>query len=576
MSHTYTTIRLRRIVIGAVTTVGLLSVSLTALASPARATSPGYVGRLLITYSHPLFEGRTRSDISLKADGTGFTDYTSKYAAAGLINTQKLYHTFDGGGFVGSKGYADFGVDAWYPWPSLPLVVEFDFTVCRGNRFYFRSTGPLADGWYIYSMKLDGSDLRQVATVDARGLSCSPDGTKIAFVGSPPNTGTYGGDLYTINIDGTNVIQMTTGRSLHVDGAVPSWSPDGRTIAYTINAGSPADSAKIGIWTIDVATKQETRIYDLTNTLARPVFSPDGQSIAVYSNNAGDACRAPGHGVCMMDADGSNLRSFPFVEDPYGGSTAFATSWAPILNQAPIITGTSVQTANRTAVTVDVFTDATDEEILDPANVSVAVQPSHGSASVNASNGTLTYTPADTFAGTDQLTYEVCDSFDLDQKCATAVLGITVQAAAPTPTPIAAPTPTPSAPTVELKTIGTLKTVANAHTYYYTGHRPTFSGTSTPGASITVEIHSDPVILTTTADSSGNWSVTPTQELPTGEHTVTISASMDGITTTLDSFVLGINTGLAATGSPMWPLAVVGLIGLVSGRLFLKRRYLAQ
>ncbi|MEP6710632.1 MAG: Ig-like domain-containing protein, partial [Candidatus Saccharibacteria bacterium] len=52
--------------------------------------------------------------------------------------------------------------------------------------------------------------------------------------------------------------------------------------------------------------------------------------------------------------------------------------------------------------------------------------------------------------------------------------------------------------------------------------RPTFSGTAEPGATITVTVHSDPVICTTTADSSGNWSCTLPSDLEPGVHTVFI------------------------------------------------------
>lgn len=50
--------------------------------------------------------------------------------------------------------------------------------------------------------------------------------------------------------------------------------------------------------------------------------------------------------------------------------------------------------------------------------------------------------------------------------------------------------------------------------------RPTFSGVATPGATVTVTVHSDPVVCTTTADSNGNWSCTLPSDLVAGEHMV--------------------------------------------------------
>jgi hypothetical protein len=222
------------------------------------------------------------------------------------------------------------------------------------------------------------------------------------------------------------------------------------------------------------------------------------------------------------------------------------------------------------AASAAVLANDTDEETLSGANLTLSASPQHGSATVDAAAGKITYAPANGFSGSDQLTYQICDSFLLDQKCATAVLGITVNAPVPTPTSSPAST-TPRPPTLSLASIGTLKAVPGATTYYYTGHRPTFSGTATPGAIITVEINSDPIVLTTTAGPDGAWSVTPDQDLPNGDHTVAISAAKDGATATLASLALGINTGLAETGMPLWPLPLAGLLSLLGARVFLRR-----
>lgn len=54
---------------------------------------------------------------------------------------------------------------------------------------------------------------------------------------------------------------------------------------------------------------------------------------------------------------------------------------------------------------------------------------------------------------------------------------------------------------------------------------PTFSGVATPGATVTVTVHSDPVTCTTTADAHGNWSCTLSTALPAGEHTVYVQVT---------------------------------------------------
>src|SRR5690606_26744091 len=120
------------------------------------------------------------------------------------------------------------------------------------------------------------------------------------------------------------------------------------------------------------------------------------------------------------------------------------------------------------------------------------------------------YTPKKDFVGSDKLTYQICDSFLLDQKCSTGVLSITVQAG-----------PKPPAPKIEK--VGAVE-LNNSNKVYYTSNKPTFSGIAEPFAIVRIEIHSDPIILTTTADAEGNWSVTPDVDIPNGEHTVTITS----------------------------------------------------
>jgi uncharacterized repeat protein (TIGR01451 family) len=79
-----------------------------------------------------------------------------------------------------------------------------------------------------------------------------------------------------------------------------------------------------------------------------------------------------------------------------------------------------------TAVNTDVRDNDTSASGQALANPSVTLDPGHGAAAVNA-DGTITYTPASGFSGTDSYTYRVCDTSDPDPVCDTAV--VTVQVA---------------------------------------------------------------------------------------------------------------------------------------------------
>lgn len=246
-----------------------------------------------------------------------------------------------------------------------------------------------------------------------------------------------------------------------------------------------------------------------------------------------------------MNADGSNAHAI------YGSTSAdWVYSWQPVPNSPPATSNDTVSLAANTTASADVLANDTDEEALPPSNLIIKTVPTHWTSSIK--DGKIFYTPAKDFVGSDQLAYQICDSFLLDQKCATGVLGIVITAG-----------PAPAIPTIT--SVGTVQ-MHGVGTVYYTGHRPTFTGTAEPGAAIKVGIHSAPIILTTTVVGAGNWSVTPTQDIPNGEHQVIITATKDGATSAPLNLVLGINTGLAETGVPVWPLSVAGLIGLLGAR----------
>lgn len=117
--------------------------------------------------------------------------------------------------------------------------------------------------------------------------------------------------------------------------------------------------------------------------------------------------------------------------------------------------------------------------------------------------------------------------------------------------------------TLSLLKMGTINFNEKYNQYYYTGHRPTFSGTASPNSSVTVTIHSDPITCTTTADSNGNWSCTPTLQIPSGNHTIEILSHDSAGTITLASFKLSINIGLAATGDDVRHASII-LLSILS------------
>ena len=138
---------------------------------------------------------------------------------------------------------------------------------------------------------------------------------KIAFVKERPGSVRH---VYLINAGGSHLRRLT-----HSDRAEdqPSWSPDGRTIAFVRNVGGDSE--------IFVAHADGTHVRQLTDNRYfeyTPSFSPDGERI-VYSGSEGG-----GADIWVMRSDGTRRRMLAPGEgaggpvySPSGKQVAFAS-----------------------------------------------------------------------------------------------------------------------------------------------------------------------------------------------------------------------------------------------------------
>ena len=153
-------------------------------------------------------------------------------------------------------------------------------------------------------------------SADNYSPSWSPDGRHLAFVSY--RDGNW--DIYVIGSDGSNLRNLTHDSAWDFS---PSWSPDGRYIAFS--------SWRDGVPEIYVMGSDGSNLRNLTNHRdadLEPSWSPDGRRLAFVSDRDGSSDISSNRDVdaeiYVMDSDGSNIRRLTHNSAWDGGP-----SWSP-------------------------------------------------------------------------------------------------------------------------------------------------------------------------------------------------------------------------------------------------------
>lgn len=170
-----------------------------------------------------------------------------------------------------------------------------------GRRIVFGSTRTGTE--QLYTMNADGTDVVQLTHVKSFiGLAAwSPDGKHLAFGSSAAGlTGPLGvihapSDIYVANADGTDARRLTFSGGLNAE---PAWSPDGRSILFVSDRDGPYQ-----VWVMDANGGDQHPLTSLGQNGA-PAWSPDGSHIVFHSER--DFPGGYRSAIYVMDADGSD------------------------------------------------------------------------------------------------------------------------------------------------------------------------------------------------------------------------------------------------------------------------------
>jgi Tol biopolymer transport system component len=162
----------------------------------------------------------------------------------------------------------------------------------------------------VFVAAADGSMRKQVTTgtVSSWGPTLSPDGRTVAFVKSYPAIV----GLYVIQTDGTAEQEITKSS---IDGFdLAEWSPDATTLLF---AAGNSDEGLADLWVVGLDGEPERRIVATSGNDSGPTWSPDGRLIA-YVNASGGRSR-----VMVAAPDGSDPHPISDVGD------WFYPQWSP-------------------------------------------------------------------------------------------------------------------------------------------------------------------------------------------------------------------------------------------------------
>lgn len=164
-----------------------------------------------------------------------------------------------------------------------------------GDRIIFISWQESGQGWesQIFVASADGRHVGPLTSFKADHvnyyLAWSPDGQKIAF--SLRNIETENMNIYLMNPDGSNVVQLTNGE---VDTQA-AWSPDSKQIAYIASPENSSERYLLNVVNVDGTNPR--LLTPNPDFYSSPIWSPDASQIAFRC----------GRDICVINANGTNL-----------------------------------------------------------------------------------------------------------------------------------------------------------------------------------------------------------------------------------------------------------------------------
>lgn len=243
-----------------------------------------------------------------------------------------------------SRGIALIGIAALVMGLSTPGVASAADETDAHAQGQIVFQAPIKGRWQIFIENADGSHVRRLVKsgVDDTTPSISPDGKKVIFtrIFSEVSEG-----IFVVDVNGRNLNQLLidgcTGNCLGDGVEGDPWSADGRSIAFIrVLADDSGNIANISVWTANVNGTHPRQVTQNDAWIlaqdARPSWSPDGKRIAFERIDLTMEPAEPS-AIFTVDVDGSDLEQVTSwvlnandpAWSPDGGLIAFQSPQEP-------------------------------------------------------------------------------------------------------------------------------------------------------------------------------------------------------------------------------------------------------